>query len=232
MSYQEKFLELMRRPALPGGKPIFVALVFVLMLLSAFVGHLFGRDSVPGEIPTVVIREVSNRQMEKELENLRLENDGLLNRLRGRVEVAPAEVLILDEPIEGCPETAITEVRITGSGMASYTRLTRLLSDSIPTPRYEFALVNDVDISRCTQVYFNGERFVCDTPRLGVLDLFLYTDLVYDPMDPIADQRIMDAGVGLKWKRWPSSNWSIELSRDINGWFTFGLRREFRLLGR
>ena len=226
MSGWGRFLELMRRPALPGGKPIFIAAIAALMLLSAFVGHLFGRDSIPGEVPVTIIREVASKEMERELGELRLENEGLLARLRGRVEIAPAEELILDEPIEGCPETAIMEIRIRPYGMASYTRLTRLESDSISVvPMYQFSLLKDVDISRCTQFYFSGETFVCDTPRLGVLDLFLYTSLV-------TDQRVLDAGVGLNWRRWPSSNWSLELSRDINGWFSFGIKRKFRLLGR
>jgi hypothetical protein len=188
---------------------------------------------VPNEVPRVIIREVTSREMQEELDGLRLDNEGLLARIRGMVEVAPEEILIQDEPIEGCPETAITEVRIAPMRSATYGRLNLLESDSATlTPTYQLSLLKDVDVSRCTEYYFSGEEFICNTPRLGILDLFLYTDLVYDPLNPLADQRILDAGVGLKWMRWPSSRLSIEAARDINGWFTLGLRRDIRLLGR
>jgi len=228
-----KMLEVLKRPVLPGGKPVIVAVVAAMLVLTSFVGYLFGKNRVPNTVERVVVREVTSREMQQELEGLRLKNEGLLARIRGMVEVGPEEILNQDEPVVGCPEQAITEVRIAPFRFATYGRMTMLDTDSATLqPTYQLSLLKNVDVSRCTEFYFNGEEFICDTPRLGVLDLFFYGHAVYDPAHAPSDQRFLDAGVGIRWQRWPASRWKIEAAYDVNGWFTLGLRREFRILGK
>jgi hypothetical protein len=134
---------------------------FVIGLLLVAVGYSFARAGEPTVV--TVTDTVTVDEYKSIADDLLIERDGLLSRLRGITERAPEVVYVVDTLI-AAPDTVIRFVTVDGSGRLSYEMLSA--RDSLYAPEIR----SRINVSNCDDGYqvLNGS-VLCNKALLGHL---------------------------------------------------------------
>lgn len=202
--------------------------ILIIIFLSGLIGYSFQQPQ--GGIPTPIIKEVTSREAQKALEDLRLEAEGWKARALARREIQPEEVLVATGDTLECPPSLVEVVRIEGPTRASVARMV-LAGDSLSAPGYTRRIDLNYAIGRCQELSISGDQVVCDEPRFGVLDVFASAGSSFEGDGVLGDLEFATQ-VGMEWRRFPGSKGRFQIGYDpISRRVSVGFNRKFNLFG-
>lgn len=189
-----------------------------LLLIAALVlGVLIGRCSsprpvyIPPSVPTVDSLPSTHWRAEAErLEEMLRERDGLVDQLRARIRGLESRPPIVVERVDTVIDVRTVPV-IVGAVADRAGRLDLLRAapaDSAGMRRPEIARA--IDLSRCDDGWaLDGQRVVCDTPRLGHLTAVARLGAA-SPGEPVGS-------IGLRWTPYYRATWAVEARATTDG---------------
>lgn len=156
-----------------------------------------------------VVREVTPQALLDTIEDLRIERDGLMARLRGVEEREPATIYVVDTLVPP-PDTILRFMHVDSRGYLTYERLTAL--DGLYAP----SLVSRISVFDCDDGYQVDVRGVtCDRAVLGHLYLR-------------GGARTASPYVELAWRRTIRSRWELAIGFDRDGLYA-GISASLRI---
>lgn len=172
----------------------------VLVVAAAL---LLGRCSVNPEPPSVItsVKEVAPKALLDSVADLRLEAEGLRNRLAGRT-VLPPVVILKTDTLVSPPDTVLVALSLSGRGELSLAPLHRV--DSLWAPE-----IHRYDVSACDDGFsWAAGELVCDRPRFGHLSPFASVGAAYDGAVGAT------VALGASWAPSNRSVWSVSAEID------------------
>ena len=192
-----------------------------LLLIAALVlGVLIGRCAsqrpayVPPSVPTADSLPSAHWRAEVErLEGLLRERDGLVAELRARIRGLETRAPVVIERVDTVIDVRTVPV-IVGAVADRAGRLDLLRAapaDSVGMRRPEIARA--IDLSRCDDGWaLDGQRVVCDMPRLGHLTAIARLGGAWDraSVAPVGS-------LGLRWTPYYRATWAVEARATTAG---------------
>lgn len=189
----------------------------IVLILALVLGGLIGRCSsprpvyIPPSVPTVDSLPSTHWRAEAErLEGLLRERDGLVAELRARIRGLETRAPVVIERVDTVIDVRTVPV-IVGAVADRAGRLDLLRAapaDSAGMRRPEIARA--IDLSRCDDGWaLDGERVVCDTPRLGHLTAVARLGAA-SPGEPVGS-------IGLRWTPYYRATWAVEARATTDG---------------
>lgn len=166
----------------------------------------------PAVVTVTEIREVTSAELEKRVQELMLERDGLRATLAG-IEARPPRIVYRDTtvyvevPAPSCAEVVAVDSR--GQLSAGvYSRVDGGWQRSMPT---------SIDVRDCDDGFtFGPNGVVCNRSRLGHLELGIGARAVVPDIGPVAE-------AGLRWRPSYRSTWSVRAVATTRETFEIGV---------
>lgn len=174
--------------------------------------------TIPEPSVLTVVREIPSEELERKIQDLTIERDGLRARLEA-VEAREPRIVYRDTtvyveiPVPVCSEVVAVDDR--GQLSAGvFSRVDGGWQRSMPT---------GIDVSDCDEGFsFGPEGVTCDRARFGHLDLALGARLVLPEQVPAGE-------IGLAWRPSYRSTWAVDALVTTRETFELRVRKGLRL---